>query len=143
MRLPSVGDPEEFWVSTTLADSIQAFTGERLRIMGYGWPVAIRWPWTKSYSNKQNQLYNLLDRDSHLRNILVLLSRSESGLSNAEIDTALSNHSQWTTIQHLRELMVVGLIEYRLELFGNPGKYLITALGLSMLERTGTQPNHR
>jgi hypothetical protein len=136
MRLLSIGGLDLLEASNILADSLGMVVGERFRIMGNGLPVTMGWPWTRpGYSNSEDQLYNALRRDEHLRTMLAMLEKREDGLSNAEIDTALSNYSQWTTIRHLRELMAMGLIEYKPELFGNPGKYLITDLGVSTLRK--------
>jgi hypothetical protein len=72
----------------------------------------------------------------HLMAIMSLLERNKAGLSNAELDAALNNNSQWVAMWHLRELLAARLIEYRSDLFGEPGKYIITESGLIFLQRS-------
>jgi len=86
----------------------------------------------------QEEVANRLKREGHLARILMLLEQSKAGLSNAQLDASLSNYSQWMTLWHIRELEAMGLVEYRTELFGEPGKYLVTDLGLSLLNKIRT-----
>lgn len=137
MRLLSVGGSQELHAYTILVDSLRALAGEGVRVSRIGLPLTFDWPWTKPYHfNKRGQLYGVLAQNLRTRRILTMLSKTQSGMSNAEIDAALSDYSQWTTLQPLRELLAAGLIEYKTDLFGNPGKYLITDLGTVALNVT-------
>ena len=133
MRLLSVGGSELLEASNVLADSLQIVAGGRMRITRNPLPIILEWPWA---SQQQDQCTRR--REERLRSILAMLEEHKSGLSNAEIDANLSNYSQWTTIRALRELTTRGLIEYKPELFGDPGKYFITDLGVSTLRKKGS-----
>lgn len=63
-----------------------------------------------------------------------LKAEGETGLSNAEIDTLLETSSQWLVFWDLRELLALGVVEFDTQLFGEPAKYRLTKLGLSVLE---------
>jgi predicted transcriptional regulator len=76
-----------------------------------------------------------LGEEAHLVSILKILEASKNGLSNAEIDVALNNNSQWVAMWHIRELMAGGLVRYQVQLFGEPGKYTVTESGLAFLHR--------
>lgn len=135
MRLLSVGGSELVDASNVLADSLRALVGGRLRVIEKGFAITTGWTRTShSYFDKQSELYKKLNREEHLRIILKMLAEHKEGLTDAEIDATLSNYSQWTTLLHLRELLSTGLIEYKPELFGNPGRYFITELGISTLK---------
>ena len=64
-----------------------------------------------------------------------LVKSQERGLSNAELDSALRTSSQWAIRDKLTKLLGLGLIEYKVELFGEPGRYTITPLGMTVLMR--------
>jgi hypothetical protein len=64
----------------------------------------------------------------------MLKERSETGLSNAEIDSLLGTASQWLIFWNLRELISLGIVQYIPELFGEPGKYRLTEFGRAVLE---------
>jgi predicted transcriptional regulator len=80
---------------------------------------------------------NNLAEEAHLVAVLKILEASKNGLSNAEIDAALNNSSQWVAMWHIRELIAGGLVRYEVQLFGEPGKYTITESGLAFLHRIG------
>jgi hypothetical protein len=62
------------------------------------------------------------------------MKRTE-GLSNAELDDLTSNNSGWMTISVMRELLSLGLVEYQVDLFGNPGRYALTDLGRNVMQK--------
>jgi len=41
---------------------------------------------------------------------------------------------------HMKELMAVGFVDYRVHLFGDAGKYQLTELGKAIMSKT--QANH-
>ena len=72
-----------------------------------------------------------------LRILTELSKRGGEGLSNAEIDSMLNTASQWLIFWRLRRLMALGFVKYDVQLFGEPGKYLITEKGLSAIKPAG------
>jgi hypothetical protein len=98
-------------------------------------PMKGLWVWSDS-AKKQSVLDEI--RKSHLDRILSVLSKNQGrGLSNAEIDSTLGVWSHWTIHWKLTELLALGLIEYNVELFGEPGRYAITPLGVTVLMEVG------
>lgn len=93
----------------------------------------MRGVWTWQEKEKQQIMDKL--KTPQMLGILTALKDKESGLSNAEIDSMLGTASQWLIFWDLRELMSLGMVEYRAELFGEPGKYHLTQLGLSILQQ--------
>jgi hypothetical protein len=89
------------------------------------------WTW------QEKEKHQIIDRlkTPRMLGILTALKGNESGLSNAEIDSILGTASQWLIFWDLRELMSLGIVEYKVELFGEPGKYHLTQLGLSVLQQ--------
>ena len=79
-------------------------------------------------------------REDELIAILVALASNPEGLSNAQLDTLLINNSQWRTLLHMKELMALGFIDYRVQLFGDAGKYQLTELGKAIVSKI--QANH-
>ena len=89
------------------------------------------WVWSDPMQ-RQSVLHSI--KKSRLDQVLSALARSQGkGLSNAEIDSALGASSQWVIHWKLTELLALGLIEYRVEPFGEPGRYMITSLGVTVL----------
>ncbi|MDA4122839.1 MAG: hypothetical protein OK456_06640 [Thaumarchaeota archaeon] len=78
---------------------------------------------------------NTSAEEAHFVAVLKILEANKNGLSNAEMDAALNNSSQWVAMWPIRELMAGGLVRYQVQLFGEPGKYTITESGLSFLHR--------
>jgi repressor of nif and glnA expression len=75
--------------------------------------------------------------ENRLVAILRILEEHEEGVSNAEIDALLNNNSQWVAIWQIRELLAAAFIEYKLQPFGEPGRYAITTSGHAFLQRLG------
>jgi hypothetical protein len=89
------------------------------------------WVWSDP-TQRQSVLHDI--KKSHLDQVLsALLENQGRGLSNAEMDSALGASSQWVIHWKLTELLALGLIEYRVEPFGEPGRYTITQLGVTVL----------
>lgn len=90
-------------------------------------------PWVWSDPTQRQSVLRTIKK-SHLDQILSALARNQGkGLSNAEMDSALGASSQWIIHWKLTELLALGLIEYRVEPFGEPGRYMITPLGVTVL----------
>ena len=74
-------------------------------------------------------------RTPHILKILTTLQdKGKEGLSNSEIDSLLGTASQWVIFWELRELMALGIVEFDVQFFGEPGKYHLTQEGLSILQ---------
>lgn len=92
------------------------------------------WTWP-SESNDQDKTMRKIMREDELSSILVALAQNPGGLSNAQLDKFLSNYSQWRTLSHLRELIALGFIQYRIQFFGNAGEYELTDLGKTIVSK--------
>lgn len=97
------------------------------------------WVWPENEVN-QNKTIQGVKNSQHFMTILSKLAKSKDGLSNAQIDQVVKNNSQWNTRWIVSELLGLGLIDYKVDLFGDPGKYSITDLGKDVLKRLITQP---
>ena len=97
------------------------------------------WSWPAE-EKQQNKVIRSLEASSSMLVILTSLSKSKDGLSNAQIDIAMNNFSQWNTLWDLRQLVALGFIEYKVDLFGNSGKYMLTELGTKILQRLEGTP---
>jgi hypothetical protein len=92
------------------------------------------WIWPLEPKEQEKTLRRIMQEDE-LSTILVTLASHPEGLSNAQIDRLLGNNSQWRTTLHMRELMALGFVQYDVHFFGDPGKYLLTDLGKTIVAR--------
>jgi len=76
----------------------------------------------------------------HLVAAMEAIAKSKDGLSNAEVDDSLSDNSNWLTRWVVDQLISLGFAEYRVDLFGEPGKYNLTELGRNALSAITGQP---
>jgi hypothetical protein len=93
--------------------------------------------WTGSDIEKAAAGAGRSAEETHLLTILRLLREHKGGISNAEFDALLNNSSQWVAMWYIRELLAAEFIEYKAQLFGEPGKYRITDAGTAFLQRLG------
>ena len=93
------------------------------------------WEWPPDLEDQDKTLRKIMEEDE-LVAVLVALTKSPDGLSNAQLDRLLSNNSQWRTLSHLKELMALGFIQYHVQFFGEAGKYELTELGRNVVSRT-------
>jgi hypothetical protein len=61
------------------------------------------------------------------------IANSVEGLSNPELDELLADNSNWMTLWSVRQLLALGFIDYKVDLFGGPAKYTATELGRKAL----------
>jgi hypothetical protein len=54
-------------------------------------------------------------------------------MSNAELDDAINDVSEWTTLWVIRQLTSLGFTDYKVDFFGNPAKYQLTESGRAVL----------
>jgi len=92
------------------------------------------WAWA-SDSKEQDKLLRKIMQEDELVEIIGAISNSPNGLSNAQVDRLLMNNSQWRTLSHMRELIALGFVEYKVQFFGDPGKYALTELGKTTWSR--------
>jgi len=92
------------------------------------------WTWPSEPDGQEKTLRKIMEEDE-LVTVLVALTKSTDGLSNAQLDRLLSNNSQWRTLSHLKELMALGFIQYHVQFFGEAGKYELTELGRNVVSR--------
>jgi len=90
-------------------------------------------PWVWSDPAKRQSVLDEIKKAQLDRILNVLAKNQGKGLSNAELDSALRTWSMWSIHWQLTELLALGLIEYKVEPFGEPGRYTITPLGLTVL----------
>jgi hypothetical protein len=92
------------------------------------------WVWP-SDPKQEDRVLRRVRQEDDLAAILAALAKNQNGLSNAQIDNLLANNSQWRTLWHMRELIALGLVEYKAELFGEPGRYTLTERGKTLLPK--------
>ncbi len=95
------------------------------------------WVWPSEPREQDKVLWRIMHEDE-LARILVALAKHPEGISNAQIDRLLANNSQWRTLLHLKELLALGFVEYQVQYFGDPGKYLLTELGKTIVSKIET-----
>jgi hypothetical protein len=92
------------------------------------------WAWPSEPKEQDKVLREVLHEDE-LATILAALAKNPDGLSNAQLDKLLTNNSQWRTLSHIRELTALGFVEYRVQFFGDAGKYCLTDLGKAVMSK--------
>ncbi|MDA4128487.1 MAG: hypothetical protein OK422_03365 [Thaumarchaeota archaeon] len=86
------------------------------------------WVWPTEPRNQARMLRKIA-QNNHLVTALKAISASKEGLSNAELDEVLGDNSEWLTLWVVRQLQALGFIDYKVDLFGGPSRYIITDLG--------------
>ena len=92
------------------------------------------WTWPSEPSEQDRILRRILGEDE-LSTVLLALASHPEGLSNAQLDRLLANNSQWRTLSHMRELIALRFVEYKVQFFGDAGKYQLTGLGKTIVPR--------
>ena len=92
------------------------------------------WVWPSEPNEQKKTVREIMEEDE-LVEILLALTKSPEGLSNAQLDRLLGNNSQWRTLSHMRELMGLGFVLYHVQFFGDAGKYRLTDLGTTVVTR--------
>ncbi len=98
------------------------------------------WSWPTE-EKRQDKIIRNITASSSMLAVLIALSKNKNGLSNAQIDIAVANFSQWNTLWTLRQLLALGFVECKMELFGNSGKYVLTELGMRIAQKLTEQPS--
>jgi hypothetical protein len=97
------------------------------------------WFWPSDPKEQEKVLKDIRASEPILA-ALTALSKSKDGLSNAQLDIAIGSFSQWYTRWMIERLLSLGFVEYKVEWFGDPGKYVLTDLGREVLRRLTGQP---
>jgi hypothetical protein len=97
------------------------------------------WVWPPDPESQRNTLRRV-GASSHLVAAMVTLSKSKDGMSNAELDDAINDSSEWTTLWVIRQLTSLGFVEYKVDFFGNPARYRLTDQGRTALSAITGQP---
>jgi hypothetical protein len=94
------------------------------------------WIWT-SDERTQRLVAKEVSESKPLMAALEAIMKRKEGLSNAELDEVVSDNSEWITLSVMRRLLSLGFVEYRVDLFGNPGRYTMTDLGRDFMQKLG------
>jgi hypothetical protein len=95
------------------------------------------WVWPPDPRGQKKVLRKVV-ASPHLLAAMTALSKSKEGMSDAEIDDAINDNSEWTTLWVIRQLTSLGFIEFKVDFFGNPARYLLTESGrAALLAMTG------
>ncbi len=86
------------------------------------------WVWPSDVKMQRRTLRKV-SRSPHLMMLLKAVARSSDGLSNPEVSEVLGNNSGWMIIWSVRQLLALGFIKYKTDLFGEPSRYIITDIG--------------
>jgi hypothetical protein len=97
------------------------------------------WVWPSDPKGQKAVLQKLADSKRTIATLLGI-ANSKEGSSNPELDELLANNSNWMTLWPVRQLTSLGLIEYKVDFFGGPGRYSATELGRIVLATMTRQP---
>ena len=98
------------------------------------------WFWPSESKEQEKTLQSVLREDEFVT-ILLALAKGPDGLSNAQLDKLLENNSQWRTLLHVKELMALGFVEYRVQFFGEDHAGL--SVGVRPSGSDAISPPHR
>ncbi len=101
------------------------------------------WFWPPNDSKKQEKVLRDIRASESILAALTALSKNKDGLSNAQLDAAMASFSQWNTRWTIEQLLSLGFIEYKIEWFGDAGKYVLTELGKEILGRLTGKPQQQ
>ncbi len=97
------------------------------------------WVWPSDPKGRRKALRQVA-ASPHLTAAMMALVKSKEGLSNAELDDAINDNSEWMTLWMIRQLTALGFIEFKIDLFGDPARYRLTELGRQALSIITGQP---
>ena len=97
------------------------------------------WVWPTDPKAQRRTLRKVANSE-HLVAGMQAIVKSKDGLSNAQIDDALSEFSNWGTRWIVDQIMSLGFIDYKVDFFGGPGKYVLTDLGRNALSAITGKP---
>jgi len=97
------------------------------------------WVWP-SDPRGQRSVLRKVRASPHLMAAMAALAKSKDGMSDSELDDAINDSSEWTTLWVVRQLTALGFVEYKVDFFGNPAKYQMTDQGRTALSVVTGQP---
>jgi len=97
------------------------------------------WVWP-SDAKAQRRTLRKVAKSDRLVAAMLAIAKSKDGLSNAQVDDALSEHSNWQTRWVVDQLISLGFVDYKVDFFGEPGKYVLTELGTNALSAMTGKP---
>ena len=97
------------------------------------------WVWP-SDPRGQRKVLRKVAASPRLMSAMAAISKSKEGMSNAELDEAINDRSEWTTLRVIRQLTALNLIDFGVDLFGNPARYQMSELGRAALSMLTGQP---
>lgn len=97
------------------------------------------WVWP-SNPRLQRKVLRQVAASPHLTAAMMALAKSKEGLSNAELDDAINDNSEWMTLWVIRQLTALGFTDFKIDLFGDPARYRLTELGRQSLSTISGQP---
>lgn len=97
------------------------------------------WVWPTDPKGQRKALKKVA-ASPHLMAAMAAIGKSKEGMSNAELDDAINDSSEWTTLWVVRQLTSLGFIEFKVDFFGNPAKYQLTEAGRIALSVMTGQP---
>jgi hypothetical protein len=97
------------------------------------------WIWP-SNPKAQRTVLRKVAASPHLVAALTAIGKSKEGMSDAELDDAINDNSEWTTLWVIRQLTALGFVEFKVDFFGNPARYQLTEAGRSALATITGQP---
>lgn len=100
------------------------------------------WVWP-SDARAQRRTLRRVSKSQRLMAAMQAITKSKGGLSNAEIDDALSEYSNWQTLWVVNQLISLGFAEYKVDFFGEPGKYMLTELGRNVFSAITGKPGQK
>ena len=97
------------------------------------------WVWPTD-AKTQRRTLKKISSSEHLVTGMQAIAKSKDGLSNAQIDDAMSDFSHWQTRWVVDQLISLGFADYKVDFFGGPGKYVLTELGRNALSAITGKP---
>ena len=97
------------------------------------------WTWPAD-PKSQRRVLRTVSESPHLAAALQAIAKSKDGISNSELDEMLADASNWITVWLVKQLLALGFIEYKVDLFGGPARYCATDLGRNALSAITRQP---
>jgi hypothetical protein len=97
------------------------------------------WVWPSDPKAQKRVLRNVA-ASPHLMAAITAIGKSKDGMSNAELDDAINDVSEWTTLWVVRQLTALGFLEFKVDFFGNPARYQLSDSGRAALSAITGQP---
>ncbi len=97
------------------------------------------WVWPTD-PKMQRRTLRKVSRSPQLSTLLKATAGNSEGLSNPEVSEVLGNDSGWLAIWTVRQLLSLGFVTYKTDLFGEPSRYVITDLGKRAAAIVSGQP---